>query len=298
MVLIPPNPPFSSLPTCCAAAGRQKPFPPFPKAVEWLDSSKPCLQSKSLFRAIVWPRRRSRPSRGVAPLRVYFGCSDWVCGCLRCIPRLSPGKRGSIHHRCPAISTTLDFPAGIAFHGGVCVHIPGKSCGSKAGRLDGTFLTLYVHRSVFQAAQRTRGIFTDSDRVLLQRERSQGLFLSYACSAGWEQQADKTGYRPGSSQDIMLGKHQRLSAVPGAVAICSVPPPVRPRRDRRGVKFSLHWLVDTWDDEKRPLTNQSVPYYRTQNYDGSQGLPSCEAVLKQTSPDLPLVIGRYTPIRP
>lgn len=179
-----PNPPFSSLPTCCAADGRQNPFPPFPKAVEWLDSSKPCLQSTSLFRAIVWPRRRSRPSRGVAPLRVYFGCSDW-CACV-CVVALGYRQPSEVVYITvvPRSARRWSIPR-ASLSMAVCVHIPGKSCGSKAGRLDGTFLTLYVHRSVFQAAQRTRGIFTDSDRKgATSKEKELGLFLSNACSAG------------------------------------------------------------------------------------------------------------------
>lgn len=138
-----PSPPFSSLPKCCAAAGHQEPPPPFLKAVEWLDSSKPCWLSRSLFRAIVWPRRRSRPSRGTAPLRVYFGSSDWsacVCVYVASLGYRQPGRRGSILWTYafvyPAISTTLDFSAGIAIYGGVCVNIPEQACGSMAGRLE------------------------------------------------------------------------------------------------------------------------------------------------------------------
>lgn len=68
-------------------------------------------------------------------------------------------------------------------------------------------------------------------------EKELGLFLSYACgvfrrmgcSARWEAQSDKTR-QTGTSQ-VMLGQHQRLSAVPGAVSISSVPPP-RPTAKR------------------------------------------------------------------
>lgn len=58
----------------------------------------------------------------------------------------------------PAISTTLDFSAGIAIYGGVCESILEQACGSWPDGWNGTFLTLYVHRSGFQAAQRTRGM--------------------------------------------------------------------------------------------------------------------------------------------
>lgn len=95
----------------------------------------------------------------------------------------------------------------------------------------------------------------------------------------------------------MLGEHHRLSAVPGAVAISSVPRPHPTLQDRRGVKLSLHWLLDTWDEGKRPLTVSSIVCYSTQAYNGSQGHPSCQATLRKTSPGLLLVLGRYTHIR-
>lgn len=72
----------------------------------------------------------------------------------------------------------------------------------------------------------------------------------------------------------MLGEHQRLSAVPGAVAISSVPRPHPTLRDRRGVKLSLHWLLDTWDEEKRPLTVPSIASYTSiQRLAGSSLVP-------------------------
>lgn len=49
-----------------------------------------------------------------------------------------------------------------------------------------------------------------------------------------EEQADR--HEPSH----VLRENQRLSAVPGAVAISSVPPLVRPREIGEGVKFSLH----------------------------------------------------------
>lgn len=61
-----------------------------------------------------------------------------------------------------------------------------------------------------------------------------------------EEQADR--HEPSH----VLGQHQRLSAVAGAVAISSVPPPVRPREIGEGVKFSLHWLVDLGWRERTP----------------------------------------------
>lgn len=181
MVLIPQARLFPPFQRAAPPPGIKSPPPPFPKAVEWLDSSKPCWLSRSLFRAIVWPRRRSRPSRGAAPLRVYFGSSDWsacVCVYVVSLGYRQPGRRGSIlwtyDFVYPAISTTLGFSAGFAIYGGVCVNIPEQACGSWPDGWNGTFLTLYVHRSVFQAAQRTRGVDLHrfGPRVLRRKERN------------------------------------------------------------------------------------------------------------------------------
>lgn len=142
-----PSPPFSldflhfNVLRRCRAS--RAPLPPFPKAVEWLDSSKPCWQSRSLFRAIVWPRRRSRPSRGTPPLRVYFGCSDWsVCVCVSMLyPSAIASQVGEVVY---CVHTSFFVPRSaqpwtsprISLSMAVCVSIPGQACGSMAGRLE------------------------------------------------------------------------------------------------------------------------------------------------------------------
>lgn len=76
----------------------------------------------------------------------------------------------------------------------------------------------------------------------------------------------------------MLGEHQRLSAVPGAVATSSVPlPPVRPREigeasNSACIGLSTHGMEK--EKRERPLTAHCIPSYSTSTYGGSQGHPS------------------------
>lgn len=88
-----PQPPFRCLPTCCAAAARQGPSPLFPKAVEWLDSSKPCWQSRVCFGRLFGPVAVHALAAVLPPCACISAVQIGVCvGVPVCIPRLSPAQ--------------------------------------------------------------------------------------------------------------------------------------------------------------------------------------------------------------
>lgn len=270
MVLTPQARFFPRFPPCQRAApppGVESPPPPFQKAVEWLDSSKPCWQSRSLFRAIVWPRRRSRPSRGnPPPLRVYFGCSDWsVCVCVSMLyPSAIASQVGEVVY---CVHTSLFVPRSaqswisprISLSMAVCVRVSlDKRAGPWPDGWNGTFLTLYVHRSDFQAAQRTRGmdLHRFGPRVLRRKGKELGLLFLSLClpPQDREEQADKT--RTKQTWHKAKSSYARRPPAPicRARRRCDFLGAAAPRptaTDRRGVKFSLHWPVDTWDGKRK-----------------------------------------------
>lgn len=141
---------------------------------------------------------------------------------------------------------------------------------------------------------------TDSDRGCnVVRRRSWGLFLSCAlpCSAARRMRYTAEQGITNTSQVICSGDTSAYLPCPGAVAIASVPPPVRPQEMGKGVKVSPHWLLDLgWRQKKTdPVHSTRCPIV-VQTYNGSQGLPMCQAASRRKNTGLLLVIGRYTPI--
>lgn len=246
MVLSPQARLFPPFQRAAPPTGIKSPPPPFPKAVEWLDSSKPCWQSRSLFRAIVWPRRRSRPSRGTAPLRVYFGCSDWsACVCVHVVSLgyRQPGRRGSV----PCVHTSLFIPRSappwisprVSLSMAVCVRV---SLNRRAGpgRTAGTGRSLLC-TSTGQASKRHSGqggwIFTDSDRgCYVKRKGTRAIVPSFPICLppqDREEQADETRQnRQGMSQVVICSESTTAylpCPAPLRLPRCRCPPSDRAR---------------------------------------------------------------------
>lgn len=86
-----------------------------------------------------------------------------------------------------------------------------------------------------------------------------------------------------TSQVICSGNTSAYLPCPGAVAIASVPPPVRPQEMGKGVKISPHWLPRLGMETERkqnPVHSTRCPIV-IQTYNGSQGLPMCQASVKK-----------------
>lgn len=102
-----------------------------------------------------------------------------------------------------------------------------------------------------------------------------------------------------TSQVICSGNTSAYLPCPGAVAIASVPPPVRPQEMGKGVKVSPHWLPRLGMETERkqnPVHSTRCPivYPNIQRLAGSAHVSGKRQKRKNTG--LLLVIGRYTPI--
>lgn len=180
------------------------------------------------------------------------------------------------HQRCTTIPRIS-----LVVSGGVCECVSLAAAQAWKGRagpiLDGhtgsygTFLTLYVHRSVFQAAQRTRGGVVPhrfGPRVQRREEGSElggcsspmpclSAFLPAPQDGGTHCTADQ-GIQ-GTSQVICSGNTSVYLPCPGAVAIASVPPPVRPQRDGQRRQNQPALASSTWDGDKKKKQTPYIP---------------------------------------
>lgn len=93
MVLIPPNRLFVANQHAAPPPPVKAPPPLFPKAVEWLDRSKPCWQSRPCFGRLFGPVDVHALAAVLPPCACISAIQIGVCfGVSVCIPRLSPAQ--------------------------------------------------------------------------------------------------------------------------------------------------------------------------------------------------------------